>query len=368
MMLTQGLGNHMELGMKKAKHSSLILFNLSLDLNNSILSFTHDWAMEFSKHFEQVIVFSTHTGKFSLPKNVRVIEIGGGSFFRRVRGVMILLTSVAIVMKMKRCVVFHHMSTKTLIFPGILFELMRIRQGAWYSHSHADRYLRLSSKFSYTYFTASELSFPLENCFSRVKVIGHGIDYNHALPLDQIENSSRSRDSLLFVGRISRIKRIENAILALSILDSNVKKLDLLGPITDPEYITELLELAKVSGININFLGEMSRERTQKTMNDYEYLFSDTPKSTDKSALEAAGNGIFVISTNRETLSLCGVLNVYKGARNPSVLFSLSEQLRFLGAKSEESLRGARIEIARMTRNRNSLNSTVWKIVNEISQ
>ena len=368
MMLTQELGNQMELGIKKAKHELLILFNLSLDLNNPILSFTHDWVIEFSKHFEQVIVFSTHTGQFSLPKNVSVLEIGGGSFFKRLRALMILLKAVAIAMKIKKCVVFHHMSTKTLVFPGLIFKLMRIRQGAWYSHSHADLYLRISSKFSYKYFTASESSFPLDSCFSRVTVIGHGIDYDHALSLEQIGDSSRNRDSLLFVGRISRIKRIENAISALSVLDSSIRSLDLLGPITDAEYMTELLELAKVSGINIKFLGEMSREQAQKTMNKYEYLFSDTPKSTDKSALEAAGNGIFVVSTNRETLSLCGVLKVYREARNPSVLNSLSEQLKLLRAKSEESIRGDRIEIARITRSQNSLKSTIWKIVNEITQ
>ena len=60
-------------------HNSLVIFNLSTDVDDIALSFANDWIEEFSKRYIKVRVWSVHVGSYDLPPNVKVTELGGGS-------------------------------------------------------------------------------------------------------------------------------------------------------------------------------------------------------------------------------------------------------------------------------------------------
>jgi hypothetical protein len=60
--------------------------SLITDENDPVTAFAVDWLKAFSVIATSVVVFSTHVGKFDLPTNVKIIELGGGSSWRKFVG------------------------------------------------------------------------------------------------------------------------------------------------------------------------------------------------------------------------------------------------------------------------------------------
>jgi hypothetical protein len=118
------------------KKNRIVIFNLSMNLDNHVLANTNLWVNEFSKHFERVHVYSTHVGRYSVPNNVCVEEIGGGSFRKRAVALAKLTFIAFKLYKVRKdVVVFHHQSPRTAVYPGIIFRIFGVNQGLWYSHS-----------------------------------------------------------------------------------------------------------------------------------------------------------------------------------------------------------------------------------------
>ena len=61
------------------KNKTLYLINLETDLNSAVLSNNHEMILAFSKLVKNLKVYSVHVGRYEVPKNVSVFEIGGGN-------------------------------------------------------------------------------------------------------------------------------------------------------------------------------------------------------------------------------------------------------------------------------------------------
>ena len=66
----------MKIDANSDNHNSLVIFNLSTDVDNIALSFANDWIEEFSKRYIKVRVWSVHVGSYDIPPNVKVTELG----------------------------------------------------------------------------------------------------------------------------------------------------------------------------------------------------------------------------------------------------------------------------------------------------
>lgn len=95
-----------------------------------------------------------------------------------------------------------------------------------------------------------------------IRVLPLGIDTEIFKPVISISKSHSFK--LLFVGRISRLKRIEIALKTVHFLKKKncLVKLDILGFVSDSNYKKELLQLAEELNIvdQVNFLGAKKQE------------------------------------------------------------------------------------------------------------
>lgn len=285
----------------------VVIYNLETDKNSLVLGSGIFWLQAFSEEFEDVRVYSIHVGEYELPRNVSVFEIGGGSFLKRLMGFARLIFSVVKVFPNRRTtVVFHHMSSRTAGSIGIFYFLLGVPQGLWYSHSHADCYLKFSAKFIKYFFTPTRNSFPLRS--NKIVCTGHGI------PTAEFKVKSYiPRSGVVSIGRIARIKNLEAGIEAINQSNLEKKSLHLYGQATPGDnYLEELIKFAKTKGVEIECHGALSYHLLPQEFQKYSIVFSGTPKSTDKALLEGAASGCFPLTTNQDADKLTGMAEVWE--------------------------------------------------------
>lgn len=349
-----------------ASDLDLIIFNLSTDLDDPALAFTHSWIISFANIFKSVTVVSTHVGRHNLPGNVKVLEIGGGTSTLRIRGLFRLWSqSFGAFKDRKHLIVFHHMSPLTATLTGAYWRLLRVPQGLWYSHSHPSKTFKIARRLVNRLFTSVPSAIPTQS--SKVRAVGHGIDVrSFALKA----NMSMSRQGICAVGRISPIKNLDQAISSVSSLSSTIS--DILGPIFfvgpirgkgDSDYQIELLQLAKVHGVKIDFIEAVVHEQLPNLLAQYLIQFNATPRSVDKSVLEGAAAGCFVVSTNQTTLHESGMTHVFGKAIEG---LSLSDQIEHIFNLRPEILADYRRHLSEYVLKHHDVNETMQRIASEL--
>jgi len=341
----------------------LYIFNLEINLDSPVLASAHDWVEEFSKHYSQILVYTTHAGRFNLPPNVRVIETGGGTFRKRVLSITKLLGSlVSIYKNRKKADVFHHMSSKTLLILGVPIKIMKIPQIIWYSHSVADFALKRGARFASLVVSATKQSIPeLPGIISRP--LGHGISLSRIGKVP--ESVNENREGIISVGRVVNIKNIESAIYAISTLDKGLRKkinfFGLVGPYeADSAYLQFLHQQSQKLQVDILTIGPVTYEKIPDYFRNTSIVFTGTPKSADKAALEAAMLGCLILTTNKSVQELTGIESVLP---NDELSRDLNKQLAWMLSLAEKDLAEIRKEVARISRELNSLENLVIQIV-----
>ena len=290
------------------KRNRIVIYNLEMNESSKVLAANIDWVETFAKNFEHVTVFTVHKGHSSVSENVEVIELGGGTLILKIRAVLrLLINFFRILPFIGHTVVFHHMSSKTASTIGILYRLFKVPQGLWYSHSHADVFLRASKFWIQYFFSTSRESFPLKS--DNLHTVGHGISTaKFAQHLKTFE-----RNGIVTVGRIVRIKKIERIIEAISISKCPQLPLYIIGEYNvDDIYYKELVSLASNLQVEAVFLGGISYLDLPEALSHYSMIFSGTPKSIDKALIEGAASGCYVLSDNRSANLLTGMDDVFK--------------------------------------------------------
>ena len=340
---------------------TLLIFNLETNLDSTVLAGAHDWIIEFSRHYEELIVISNRVGRYQVPQNVKVLEM---SFSRRkVKFTSnYLRTAMLIIRSRKQLHIFYHMTSYSLMIFAPLAHLMKVKQAIWYSHSVADFPLRCSLRFADFAVSSSKNSFPI-SIGPKVHGIGHGI----AITTGDLHShrSEKTRNGTVIVGRVTPIKRIEAFIEALSKDKFTAQKflpVDIYGPITNQLYMESLLQLADRRGVKVNFFGELPHKEIQKNNENYRFVFSGTPKSTDKALLEACISGCIPLTENLEAQELVGADLMWQMMQLTKPQ-NLHEQLSKLSLCSYSDLQNFGILIAKTTKEKNNLKNTVQRII-----
>ena len=325
--------------------STLFLFNLSMDLDNPILATTNLWVNEFAKNFENVRVYSTHVGRFEVPNNVRVTELGGGSLRTRIFALVKLVKAAFIIIRLRRSsVVFHHQSPITSMFPGFFLYLARVKQGLWYSHSSKPISLTVGARFVNKIFSSSPQSLPMSS--RKANFLRHGID---TVSADRASEKVKLRkNDILFVGRISPIKTLEECIEALGFIGNKKTLFVVAGP-TDNQgnYLNQLIDLSSDRGVKFIRLSPINHDLVFEMMAEYNMFFAGMKNSVDKSCLEAAASGCFVITTDKASADLSGMTNFWQEINGSVNLPALSEQIRTISDIKPEKIEAFRRELRR---------------------
>jgi hypothetical protein len=340
---------------------TLILFNLETNLESTVLAGAHDWIVEFSKHYEELIVISNRVGNYKLPFKVTVLEMS----FSRNKSKFIrqyIRTAILIIRRRSQLHIFYHMTSYSLMIFAPLANILRIKQSIWYSHSVADFPLRTSLRFADFAVSSNKGSFPLE-IGSKLHEIGHGISINTNDHLDF--RNEQSRKGTVVVGRVAPIKRIEAFIEGLGqdlLVAQRFLPIHIYGPVTDKVYQDSLLKLADKYGIELNFCGELPHKEIQKNNKKYRFVFSGTPKSTDKALLEACISGCIPLTENLDAQTLVGADLMWQEIKFEDS-GNLREQLSRLALCSNSELQQLGNLIASISKEKNNLENTVQRIV-----
>ena len=337
----------------------LFIFNLSTDDNDSLLAFTQEWVSAFRNYCEEITVISTHVGSHSLPQEIEVIEIGGGNFFLRIRGLIRLIKiGFKIISKRKTAVVFHHMSPRTAEILGPLFKLARIKQGLWYSHSYPSKELRFAARIVDKVFSSSANSLPIRS--TKARFVGHGINISKFI---NIEESDRKK-AVLSLGRITKIKNNEELIYAVAKSKRINKEIHLVGPLgKSKNYLHELIELGAKNGVEVIYLGNYDHRLVPDLLASYSVCYTGNPNTVDKSVIEGALCGCFTLAAQEFVLSQTGMSRVLKECK---VDFNsdLSNQLNQIDSISD------RVELRKLLAQTaaeiNDVKRTTQKILKEL--
>lgn len=347
------------------KSNSLVIVNLATDKNNFALSFSCDWIEEFAKRYSEVRVWSVHVGEYDLPSNVKVTELGGGSLRKKIFLLFKIPPIIFYLIRKPKSDVFYHMNASIAAIVGPILRILKAPQILWYSHAYPSVALKIAVKVVDRVVSTSTESFPLFT--SKLIPTGHGVrDQEVVRPTQNIPTYSIS-----FLGRVSRVKRLEVLINEVSIFQNahnRELKIYIIGPcegVLDKDYKLELVALAKERDVELIFIGSVPYKNVQFELSKYELAYNGTLKSLDKGAIESVFAHSILISDQKSTLTECGYSKFSLNASGEAL--KISEQLSLIVSLSVAQ-RSAIIENAKNeTLSRHSLSSTISKICGEFS-
>lgn len=285
---------------------NLLLFNLKTDADDDVLGFTTDWINELARRFDHVFVITMMAGTISVAKNVSVFSVGkekGYSEVRRLFEFYNLLRKILAKNEITAC--FAHMMPLFLMLAGPLLKLRGIRSVLWYTHKRSTWVLRLAYLTADRVVTASRESFPFPGW--KVTVIGHGIDVARFRPTDNYREAGMPL-ILLTVGRITRVKRLEAVVEALSehgkrYPGQNIR-LEVVGaPLLHEDHLYLDILRGRIATLGLTdrvfFLGSKPNRRVEEHYRAADGFINlcDTG-GVDKALLEAMSCGLPIVTSN----------------------------------------------------------------------
>jgi glycosyltransferase involved in cell wall biosynthesis len=186
-----------------------------------------------------------------------------------------------------------------------LLRLAKIPIVMWYAHKSVNTVLRVATLLVDRVVASSESGFRLKT--QKLRIVGQGIDTNRFSPLPDL-GARRSRFTILTLGRISPIKRLEILIEAVAMevdkrLDVDMQVKIVGGPLSgaDEEYLELLKKKSRNYGMEgqVEFIGNKSFPDVHHYYQSADCFVnvSDTD-SADKAVLEAMSCGLPVITSN----------------------------------------------------------------------
>ncbi len=289
----------------------LLWFNLRVDRNRQGLAFAIDWLNAVAEQVERIDVITMQAGEYQVRDNVHIHSVGkekGYSEPRRAIEFYRLLWNLVSQHAYDAC--FAHMMPLFAVMAAPLLRVKRVPIVLWYTHKSVTIILRLAVMLVERIVTASKESFRIES--QKVRIIGHGIDTEQFALRGYGNDSLRDEASkhpltVLTVGRLSRIKRIELLIQAMDMFRQKHSELPLClkiagGPLTgqDQSYVAELRQSVEEHQLqdHVMFVGSVPFQEIVSCYQEADCFvsLSDTG-SIDKVVLEAMSCGVPVIVT-----------------------------------------------------------------------
>jgi len=278
----------------------LLFLTQKVDRNDDVMGFVHSWLLKFSRKFEKIIAVCLEKGEYNLPENVKVLSLGKESGRSRLKYLFNLYKFIIKERKNYDCV-FVHMNQEYVILGGLIWRFLGKKIIFWHNHRHGSFFTWLSAKISNAVFYTSPFAYTAR--FKNAKIAPAGID---AEVFKRNENIQKIPRSILCLGRISPVKRLEVLIEAAEELEKNGVEfvLNIIGgaPERDKEYFEKIKTLSRnlEEKGRIKFLGEISNLKTPEIYNQNEIFVNLTPEgSLDKTILEAMACEVPVVVANK---------------------------------------------------------------------
>jgi glycosyltransferase involved in cell wall biosynthesis len=284
----------------------LLIITQKVDKEDPIFGFFHNWISEFSKRFEKVSVICLEKGNYDLPKNVKVYSLGKESGKSKIKYIKNFLNLILGLHK-EYNVVFVHMNQEYVLLGGFIWKILRKKVYFWRNHPRGNLLTGVAVWLSNKVFCTSKQSYTAK--FKKTSLMPVGIDTSVFNAELRINNYELSKNKILFLSRMSPIKRPDLLIEALNILNKRGTNFicDFYGdPLPkDQNYYDSLKIKAKEFGLenNVNFYKGVPNYETPKIYSEHNIFVNLTPLgSFDKTILEAAACGCVLAVVNKSLI------------------------------------------------------------------
>jgi glycosyltransferase involved in cell wall biosynthesis len=281
----------------------LLIITQKVDREDPILGFFHNWILELSKRFEAISVICLEKGVYNLPQNVKIYSLGKESGKSKIKYVKNFFNLILGLYK-DYDLVLVHMNQEYILLGGFIWKILRKKIYFWRNHSQGNLLTIISVWFSNKVFCTSTQSFTAK--FKKTTLMPVGIDTSLFRPILDSQFSVSKNKKILFLGRMSPIKRPELLVEALNILKN--KGIDFIcnfygdSPAEDLSYFDLVKNKVKEFGLieRVNFYKGVPNYETPKIYNGHDIFVNLTPSgSFDKTILEAAACGCLLVVTNQ---------------------------------------------------------------------
>lgn len=280
----------------------LLILTQKVDINDDVLGFFHRWIREFAKYCESVIVICLQKGKYNLPENVKVFSLGKEKGRSKIK---YLFNFYKYIYKEQNNYdnIFVHMNSEYVVLGGFFWKLLRKKILLWNNHIQGNLATRLAVKIADKSFYTSPFSFNARISGKKGRQMPAGIDTDI---FKRINDIKRISNSILFLGRISPVKRVEKLIEVAKLLDQERTDflLNIVGGAAEKDfgYFKQIKEMARdiENKEKIKFYDRVPNYLAPKIYNQNEFFINLTNSgSLDKTILEAMACETLVIVSNQ---------------------------------------------------------------------
>jgi glycosyltransferase involved in cell wall biosynthesis len=269
----------------------LLLITQKVDRNDPVLGFFARWIEEFAKRYERVSVICLEKGEMSLPSNVSVYSLGKEEGNSRL-GYITRFYRHIWALRHDYDAVFVHMNQEYVLLGWKSWFFMGKPVYLWRNHAKGSFLTNLAVFFSKKVFCTSPESYTAK--FKKTILMPAGIDTDFFKPDPAV---SRVLNSVLFLGRISPVKKVLEFIDWFKALGESYTATVAGGPVKGSESYAE--EVRRRAPANMRFVGPVNQEGALKLYQSHEKYVNLTPGgSLDKTILEAAACGCKVLCEN----------------------------------------------------------------------
>jgi glycosyltransferase involved in cell wall biosynthesis/putative flippase GtrA len=277
----------------------LLVITQKVDIEDPVLGFFHGWIEEFSKLFRSVVVICLSKGKYELPGNVAVLSLGKEKWRSKLKYVF-LLFYFSLRYFNRYDAVFVHMNEEYVFLVGWLWKIMGKKVYMWRNHHMGNNMTDIASVFCNKIFCTSKYSYTAK--FKKTILMPVGIDLSK---FNANDSCAKVGNSILFLGRVAKIKRVDIFIDALNLLKKSrlVFTADIYGDALpkDSQYLEEIKLKVKEYGLDniVKFYKGVSNYKTPEIYNSHEIFVNLTHSgSYDKTIIEAMACGCLVVTIN----------------------------------------------------------------------
>lgn len=286
---------------------NLLLFNLATDADDPVLGFTTSWIQALAKHCDTIHIITMKQGRLELPDNVKVYSVGKEKGYSEPRRAIEFYRHLIRILANNRIdACFAHMIPLFAVMGAPLLKIKGIPIILWYAHGHVSPMLKLAGKLVNKIVTATPESCRLSS--EKIQVIGHGINITQFYCESRKPSLSSKHIELLYVGRISPVKKIEVLVDALAMLIERNRELafslKIVGSAPDEEakkyekYLRDKVHELSIENAVIFAGGVPHKEVAEFYRNAHFILNPSQTGSMDKTLLEGICAGAIPITSN----------------------------------------------------------------------
>lgn len=288
----------------------LLIFTNKFDENDDLLGFFVGWVNELSKYAEKLTVITQESGEYVHLPNLNVISLEKKKNKSRIKR-FFAYNNLLLNLRNNYDSVFVVMAPGWVL-GSVLAKILGKKIYLWYAVWKGSFKLKLAEMVADKIFCSVRESFPFET--RKLNPIGQGIDTEYFVP----DGNKRQEYKLLFLGRISPVKKIEILFQALAELKKNNNSifeklnLDIVGGTTsrkDEKYLADLKKISEKLELSdkINWLGRIPHPKILDYYQKSDVFINLTPAgSFDKTILEAMSCENMVLVSNRAMAGFLG--------------------------------------------------------------